>query len=559
MNGDPTEEALMMSLVGDMLGGLVHGDSARVSAALETTALTPHADMPGAALALASISAVHALNPDRATRLAERAAALDGTPAESALIAAAVAFAQAGGATVRVTSSPPPARPISHSALRAFVAYQHAEAALACGQITLAVQLVDAGAGRFSGNGVAAHSPTWVAARVVGGVMRARTLLFAGRVADATINLREVEPLVIGRGPELARIRALFLATKLLTAAGADCRTEVRELTQQLTSSARHAAPRDYIEAGTALLTAYGLQLDGSFARAASEVHWARSGGPLPLVDEVLSTEILASLALAEGDLEAAEAWQALLDPMASHPIAAPTVLRTRGRVLLMRGNAHDAYDAATEAASRASREGRIVEATEAKLIVGQARLAAHRGAEAVLSLTELTTARETTGFHAARRIAAKHLREAGLRLEPVPGSDWAGLSRRERDVAVLVAAGLTNAEIAADLHLSVRTVRAHVSRILTAFGAASRFIVAASLASHLPPPSNLPPPLTTAQTRVAKRVATGLGNEEIARQLGLSIKTVEKHLGDIYRRWGVHTRVGVARGVRALEPEHPG
>jgi DNA-binding NarL/FixJ family response regulator len=42
-----------------------------------------------------------------------------------------------------------------------------------------------------------------------------------------------------------------------------------------------------------------------------------------------------------------------------------------------------------------------------------------------------------------------------------------ATLSPREHDVALAVGRGLANAEIAAALHLSVPTVKAHVSRLL--------------------------------------------------------------------------------------------
>src|ERR1043165_1284953 len=40
-------------------------------------------------------------------------------------------------------------------------------------------------------------------------------------------------------------------------------------------------------------------------------------------------------------------------------------------------------------------------------------------------------------------------------------------LSERERDVALALAQGSSNAEIAAALHMSVATVKAHVSRLL--------------------------------------------------------------------------------------------
>ncbi|MCK9896756.1 response regulator transcription factor [Frankia sp. AgB32] len=43
-----------------------------------------------------------------------------------------------------------------------------------------------------------------------------------------------------------------------------------------------------------------------------------------------------------------------------------------------------------------------------------------------------------------------------------------AQLTPRERDVALGIGRGRTNAEIAADLHLSVATVKAHITRVLT-------------------------------------------------------------------------------------------
>jgi non-specific serine/threonine protein kinase len=58
---------------------------------------------------------------------------------------------------------------------------------------------------------------------------------------------------------------------------------------------------------------------------------------------------------------------------------------------------------------------------------------------------------------------------------EPVPK-----LTRRESEVALLVARGLTNREVAAQLYLSVRTVEVHVDRILTKLGFRTRTRLAA-------------------------------------------------------------------------------
>jgi DNA-binding NarL/FixJ family response regulator len=54
-----------------------------------------------------------------------------------------------------------------------------------------------------------------------------------------------------------------------------------------------------------------------------------------------------------------------------------------------------------------------------------------------------------------------------------------AALSAREREVALAVGRGLANAEIAAELYMSVATVKAHVSRLLTKLGVENRVQIA--------------------------------------------------------------------------------
>jgi DNA-binding NarL/FixJ family response regulator len=52
-------------------------------------------------------------------------------------------------------------------------------------------------------------------------------------------------------------------------------------------------------------------------------------------------------------------------------------------------------------------------------------------------------------------------------------------LSAREREVAMAVGQGRANAEIAAELHMSVATVKAHVSRLLAKLEADNRVQIA--------------------------------------------------------------------------------
>ena len=76
---------------------------------------------------------------------------------------------------------------------------------------------------------------------------------------------------------------------------------------------------------------------------------------------------------------------------------------------------------------------------------------------------------------------------------DPWRAGPWAGLTRREREIAALVATGLTNREIAGKLYLSVRTVEVHVDHALTKLGFRTRTQLAAWMHED-----GLAPPRTT-------------------------------------------------------------
>jgi len=52
---------------------------------------------------------------------------------------------------------------------------------------------------------------------------------------------------------------------------------------------------------------------------------------------------------------------------------------------------------------------------------------------------------------------------------------DLAGTTSREQEVLILIATGLSNAEIAEHLHLSPATVKTHIARLLDKLGARDR------------------------------------------------------------------------------------
>jgi DNA-binding CsgD family transcriptional regulator len=56
------------------------------------------------------------------------------------------------------------------------------------------------------------------------------------------------------------------------------------------------------------------------------------------------------------------------------------------------------------------------------------------------------------------------------------------------------------------------------------------------------------PDAMSPSEARVAHLAAAGQSNREIAPSLFITVKTVENHLGDVYRKLGVGNRVGLAR-----------
>jgi DNA-binding CsgD family transcriptional regulator len=115
------------------------------------------------------------------------------------------------------------------------------------------------------------------------------------------------------------------------------------------------------------------------------------------------------------------------------------------------------------------------------RLLVLEAAVADGWGAPVPLLRRDLAE-HERTGEHQLARTCRDLLKRAGAPTRrgrgttPVPGVlRAAGVTSREMDVLTLVATGLTNAEIAARLYLSPRTVETHVASLLAKLGAPDR------------------------------------------------------------------------------------
>ncbi|MGD9528381.1 MAG: LuxR C-terminal-related transcriptional regulator, partial [Pseudonocardia sp.] len=287
--------------------------------------------------------------------------------------------------------------------------------------------------------------------------------------------------------------------------------------------TARRAAERagrlrlTALQAMAELLAASAAALDGDTATATALVEAAVSRPHAPVEAQAARLTVPGLCRLTEHDLVAANAAvDAGMSPLLRHGSAAPTayfglwvLLRTvvgdrdaaaraelRGHPTVQSGpnGAALAYADAVAAGRAGDREEAANRFTAADAALAQLpwwnrllRLLALETAVAdgwgdpVPALRADLAAHEAAGDEARARLCRDLLRAAGAPTRrrggpPVPAElRRRGVTGREAEVLVLVAAGLSNAEVAKRLYLSPRTVETHVANLLAKTGAASR------------------------------------------------------------------------------------
>jgi DNA-binding CsgD family transcriptional regulator len=207
-----------------------------------------------------------------------------------------------------------------------------------------------------------------------------------------------------------------------------------------------------------------------------------------PLGAAFLADEIEALVGL--GDLDRAHA---LIDQLEASARARDrawglgAAARCRGLAIAAAGDLAGAGAALDEAVRQHLRIPMPFELARTLVARGQIQRRRKERLAAKQSLEEAIDIFSSRGAVLWAERAGRELGRLGLR----PG-DGQGLTKTESRVAEMVASGLTNREVAAQLFISPRTVEANLSKIYSKFGVRSRTELAAKMAERLQLPGRV-------------------------------------------------------------------
>ncbi len=417
-----------------------------------------------------------------------------------------------------------------------------AEAAMSVGRLDLAEIVAD----RVWWAAPEADHPEAVFA----GQALVRALLFQGRLDEADALAPHVERAAQRHG--LDALRLVVRGSRAYVDALRGRHDELHRHVAAIDTLASRC-PAGYFVSGALILTAYALAT-AQEATAAVDILLRGAGGPglphIQLVDRAYGYELLVTAALSLGDIPAAQQWgerAGALTGLPPHGMAVAAVDRIRARLAVADGEVAAGAVLAERAATMATDSAGHLDATRARLVAGSALLLrADDPGSARRALSTASAQALSLGATSLALLARRDLRSIGLRLI---GEPQAPLSPREHEVAELLLAGASNARIAAALGVSPRTAQSHVRRVLKALDLPSRAAVPRALTEQ---PGTAPwaEQLTPRQRQVADLISRGYTNDGAARTLHVSVKTIEKHLGDVYRRLDIDSRAALSARV---------
>ena len=249
---------------------------------------------------------------------------------------------------------------------------------------------------------------------------------------------------------------------------------------------------RNFVSAYPGLGLAAALLTAGDPARAAEVLVGSAGGEQLPLIPgpwRAVALELLVRCRLELGQAEGAAGSAGLAEALANRvglPIARAWAARASAAVALHAGQPDAAAERALASAAAADGVGAVVEAALARTLAGRALAAAGDGERAARELERAAHAFDACGAPRYRGEAERELRKLGRHIH-----------RRSGAAAAEGLEGLSEREL-----------------------------------------------------EVARLVVRRMTNKEIAAELFVSLKTVETHLRNLFRKLGVSSRVEVARVV---------
>ncbi|MET9676091.1 AAA family ATPase [Streptomyces sp. NPDC006482] len=198
-----------------------------------------------------------------------------------------------------------------------------------------------------------------------------------------------------------------------------------------------------------------------------------------------LLSELLVTAALSTGDVPSASAWSERAHREAERlglPVQRASAMRSAAQLALHHGDAVRAATLLSEAAAECARSGAVFWEARSLLLAAPAMTAAGFGARGAAMWKQ--GHRLATGGGAGLLVGLAEMTRPSVPRTPPAAPPWlASLTVREREIAELVAEGLTNQAIATRLYLSPRTVETHLSRVFRKTEVATRSGLAARMA----------------------------------------------------------------------------